>query len=72
MTATHLKDKNRIINEMVINTSDVMEAKVKSMEMIAEQFEDKGDTESAAAWRKNIPAIRQAIAIMREYSGCWA
>ncbi|MCA9911830.1 MAG: hypothetical protein KC496_00710 [Anaerolineae bacterium] len=30
------------------------------------------EAERAADWRRDIPAIRSAIEIMRERDGCWA
>lgn len=67
-----MKDKNRIINEMVANTADVLEAKAEEVECIAEQYEAKGDIERATDWRKDLPAIRSAVEIMRLRAGCWA
>jgi hypothetical protein len=67
-----MKDKSRIINEMVVNASDVMEAKAEEMERIAQQFEAKGDTQRAKHIKADVPEIKKAIELMRKLEGCWA
>ena len=67
-----MKCKNRMINEIVENAAFIMEAHAQQLELIAEQMEAKGDAVRAASCRKDIPAITEAINIMRKLSGCWA
>lgn len=67
-----MKDKNTIINEIMANAADIMEAKLDYIELVAKQFEDKGNAEQAARCRKDIPRIKAAVELMREYGGCWA
>lgn len=66
------KGKDTIINEMVVNAADVMEAKAEYFEMVAAQFDEKGDTVTAAHWRRHIPGIVAAVALIRENAGCWS
>jgi len=67
-----LKDNSTIINELVFNASVVMENKIEYLELVAEQFEKKGDFKQATSWRRNIPTIKTAVEIMREMDGAWA
>ncbi len=67
-----IKDKNTIINEMVWNTADIMEANAKYHELVAEQYDSKGETGEAAYWRKDIKAMMQAVELIRKLAGCWA
>ena len=63
--------KDRILNEMVQNTANLMEAHAQSLDFIAQQFNNKGDHEKAAHIRRDLPRIAAAIALIREYGGCW-
>jgi hypothetical protein len=64
--------KNRMINDMVMYSADIMESKSRELEMIAEQYEEKGDLTRAEEWRKDIQPIMQAVALIRSRGGCWA
>jgi hypothetical protein len=66
------KDKNTIINEMINNTADVMEAKADYNECVAEQMEQKGKVETAERLREMNKRIMGAVALIRENAGCWA
>ena len=65
------KDKNSIINQIVSNAADVMEAKAEEEEMIADLFEGKGDHERASKLRDRIKCTTEAVALMRANAGCW-
>jgi hypothetical protein len=67
-----MKYKCQIINEIVTNASDIMEAKAEEMECIAQQFDAKADTERAERLRKDVQEIGKAIELMRRFGGCWA
>lgn len=67
-----MKDRNRIINEMVASATDVMEAKAQEMELIAQQFDAKGDVGRAEFFREDVREIREAVKLMRKLDGCWA
>lgn len=56
---------------MVANTADLMEAKAEELELIAQQFDAKGNAKGAKHWRKDIPRIAEAIKLIRERAGCW-
>lgn len=67
-----MKDKNTIINEIVGNAADVMAAKLDFNECVAEQMERKGNTDVASRLRAQNARIADAVALMREFGGCWA
>lgn len=67
-----MKGTYTIINEMVANSADVMEAKIVYLECVAVQYEAKGETVIAQMWRQDIPDIKKAIEVMRKLAGCWA
>lgn len=66
-----MKDKNTIINQMIMNAADVMEAKIEYNEIVVEMFEEKGDTERVKNLRDLNVRIAAAIATIRENDGCW-
>ena len=65
-------DKNSILNRLVEDAASLMEAKAEYIELVAEQFDEKGDKERAATWREDIPKINAAVELMRERAGSWA
>jgi hypothetical protein len=67
-----MKDKSQIINEMVINAADVMEAKSEYLEMVAKQFDEQGCSERASFFRQDLPKIKEAVELIRKRAGCWA
>ena len=67
-----MKDKSRIINELVSSASDIMEAHADYLELVAEGFDESNQPERAAKWREDIPKIHQAVELMRRLEGCWA
>ena len=66
-----MKDRHTILNEMVLNVADIMEAKAEYLELVAQQYEESGNIERAEEWRKDLPKIREAVALIRSKSGCW-
>ena len=66
------RDKNTIINELVDNAAEVMEAKAEYNELVAEQFEKKGDMERVQRLREINTRIADAVALMRDWAGSWA
>lgn len=67
-----MKGKDTIINEMVLNTACVMEAKVEYNELVAQQMEAKGDINTATNLRAYNKRIADAINVIRASEGCWA
>jgi len=66
-----LKSANTILNELVDSAADVMEAKIDHLEWLAHTFAAKDDNERLAKVRADLPAMKAAVEIMREYSGSW-
>lgn len=66
-----MKDRHTILNEMVLNVADIMEAKAEYLELVAQQYEEDGNIERAEEWRKDLPKIQEAVALIRSKSGCW-
>lgn len=66
------EDKHTIINHIVAHAADIMEAKVEHLEDLVEVFREKGDTERVQSVGRDIEPMKAAVALMREYGGCWA
>ena len=67
-----MKCKNTILNELVANAAELMENHADYNEIVAEQFEEKGDMERVERLRRLNKRIAEAVELMREYAGCWA
>ena len=67
-----MKDKNTIVNEMVENTTDIMEEKAQFCQCVADQYVEKGDTIRAEHWSGEAQAIMEVVKFIRERGGCWA
>jgi len=67
-----MKDKNRIINEMVASVADVLEAKAEELSILADIYTASGKTSEAWKTAGEIPEIRSAIKLLRSRAGTWA
>lgn len=66
------RSKDNIINLVVENAADIMEAKAEYNELVAEQLAANGKSETADRLRSQNKRIAEAVKLIRENAGCWA
>lgn len=66
------KDKNTIINEMVMNTYFVMKAKLEYNEALIECFRANKKFDQIQIIEKRNADIKQAMETIYNNAGCWA
>lgn len=69
-----MKDRNRILNDIVQSAADIMEAKISQEEVVSELMEEKGGEHSlktAAILRERVEQTKRAVQLMRDNAGCW-
>lgn len=67
-----MKDKNTIINDMVMAVADIMEAKAHENDCIIELLLETGVVDKFNRLREKNARIMEAIDLIRENEGCWA
>lgn len=68
-----MRDKNTIINRMVDDAAEVMEAKAEYDELVIGQLVgNPAKAETVAILRERVKKTREAVALMRDNAGCWA
>jgi hypothetical protein len=68
----HMKDIDTIVNEIVLNTSYILEAKVEKLLIFAQCDEDAGRLEDANKFKELAKEIMETVELIRENEGCWA
>ena len=66
------KDKNTIINEMVMNTYFIMKAKLEYNEILIECFKENKKFDQALIIENLNANIKQAMETIYNNAGCWA
>lgn len=63
------RDKITIINEMLANSADIMEAKAEELVSISEYYRDNCDFDRAFKINTEVTKIMEAVAVIRERLG---
>ena len=66
------KDKNIIINEMVMNTYFIMKAKLEYNEIVIDCLKENQKFDQALRIEKQNDDIKQAMETIYKNAGCWA
>ena len=66
------KDKNIIINEMVMNTYFIMKAKLEYNEILIECYLESNKSSEVQHLKTQNDDIRQAMETIYNNAGCWA
>lgn len=67
-----MKDRNTILNDMVMQATDIMEMKIDYFLIMVEQYEFKGDPVRAAHYQNELDQTQEVVDFIRERVGCWA
>lgn len=67
-----MKDKTRILNEMVEHAADIMELKMEYQQLMIEQYIEKGDIGRLEHWQNEHNKTEECVNFMRDRGGCWA
>lgn len=66
-----MKDFDTILNEMVFNTSYIIEAKAEKSLVYAELYSKGGDNQDSIRHTAVAKELMEVVELIRENEGCW-